>query len=164
MDYLVKPMTEVNARKICLWKYDEPYSIYNLSFDSECILELLNGSYYSVEDNCEELVGFFCYGESAQVPCSCSWVYEDKSAIDIGLGMKPELTGNGKGVEFVKAGLKFGEVEYSTDKFRLTVATFNKRAIRVYEGLGFKGYGSFIIRRASGDIEFIVMKNYNFKL
>jgi hypothetical protein len=54
------------------------------------------------------------------------------------LGMRPDLTGRGLGEEFVHAGLRFARETYSPPAFRLTVATFNQRAIRVYERAGFE--------------------------
>ena len=44
--------------------------------------------------------------------------------------MRPDLTGQGLGAEFVRAGLRFAQDSYSPPAFRLTVATFNRRAIK----------------------------------
>lgn len=54
-----------------------------------------------------------------------------KSAI--GLGMKPNLTGRGKGVEFVKAGIAYAKSKYNPKQIILSVAIFNQRAIKVYK-------------------------------
>ena len=70
-------------------------------------------------------------------------LYEVEPALDVGLGMRPDLTGRGLGEEFVHAGLRFARETYSPPAFRLTVATFNQRAIRVYERAGFETVETF---------------------
>ncbi len=58
--------------------------------------------------------------------------------IDIGLGMKPALAGKGMGKEFFQAGIAFAAKEFNSKMFRLSVATFNTRAITLYKNIGFK--------------------------
>ena len=99
--------------------------------------ELLNGTYYSMFKN-NELIGYFCFGESAIVPTGDLYnVYEQKEFVDVGIGMKPELCGNGQGEEFFREVLKFGKENMGAKNFRLTVISFNERAIKVYEKIGF---------------------------
>ena len=61
--------------------------------------------------------------------------------MDVELGMRPDLTGRGLGAEFVLAVLRFSKDDYSPPTFRLTVAAFNLRAVRMYERVGFDGGG-----------------------
>jgi [ribosomal protein S18]-alanine N-acetyltransferase len=133
----IKPMSIVSASEICKWKYSKPYDIYNLSSDTK--EELLNCSYFEVRNNMDELIGFYCFGKEAQVP---GWNYDNKP-IDIGLGLKPSLTGKGLGYEFVKEGITFAQKQFIAKYFRLTVAAFNLRAIQTYEKVGFTLTSSF---------------------
>ncbi|MFB9805289.1 GNAT family N-acetyltransferase [Haladaptatus pallidirubidus] len=71
--------------------------------------------------------------------------------------MHPELTGNGHGKSFVEAGLKFAKEEYDPDTFSLAVATFNERAISVYEDVGFEPQETFMQETNGGKYEFLRM-------
>jgi len=159
MDYVIREMDIVSAREIILWKYEKPYSLYNLNGSDEDIKELLHGSYYSAYNKSKELAGYFCFGESAQVPIGKTLnSYDDKSFIDIGLGLQPELCGKGYGVDFTTCGLRCAKNMFSARKFRLTVAKFNQRAIKVYEKIGFRRSNiSFSKDSETRKIEFIIM-------
>lgn len=157
MHMIVKDMELKYAREISLWKYDEPYSMYSMNGDWDTIEELMNGTYYSVfvDDN---LIGYFCYGESAKVPGgTIEGLYDSPHTLDIGLGLRPDLTGKGKGLEFVLKGIEFGVSRYKPEKVRLTVAQFNRRAIIVYQRAGFVKYACFVNKRNEEEREFIIM-------
>ncbi|MGP9039600.1 GNAT family N-acetyltransferase [Cytobacillus kochii] len=59
-------------------------------------------------------------------------------SMDIGLGMRPDLTGQGKGVTFLKAAMCFLRMNDEPKQMTLSVATFNKRAIKLYKRMGFR--------------------------
>lgn len=128
-------MSEKDAIKILGWKYDKPYDFYNQVLSGEAILELTSNRYKVIElDN--EIAGFYCTGKDAQVPAGHEVDAYDANYLDIGLGMRPDLTGKGLGKAFLEfimeeIGYEFG------GNLRLTVADFNIRAIRLYENLGF---------------------------
>ncbi len=135
---MITEMTESYAKEIFTWKYEEPYVLYNSVESDEALKELLDGSYYAVLNSEKNLIGFFCFGKNAQVPVGCTLgLYKDNNYLDIGLGMVPSLTGKGFGVPFLLRGMAFAEKEFQTDKFRLTVATFNKRAVSLYRKCSF---------------------------
>ena len=79
--------------------------------------------------------------------------------VDIGLGMKPNRTGNGFGLQFVNAGLAFSKEKYGCNYITLSVAKFNERAIKVYKRAGFEAVGTFIQKTNGGCFEFLKM-NY----
>ena len=134
-------MLTKEAMEINTWTYEEPYSLYSFSGEKEVIEELLDGTYYGCCDDQGDLIGYFCFGANAQVPGGRDANLYGGDVIDIGLGMKPALTGKGIGKEFFQAGIAFATKEFNAKMFRLSVATFNTRAITLYKNIGFKqGY------------------------
>ena len=77
--------------------------------------------------------------------------------LDVGLGMHPDLVGRGLGRRFVEAGLEFAFEAYSPESFRMTVTAFNRRAVRVYEDLGFTVLVEFGRRVSNGEREWILL-------
>ncbi len=157
MDMRIKAMELEDTREISTWTYEGIYSFYSMDSCWETIKELIDGTYYSVFEN-SNIIGYFCYGESAQVPGGRNkGLYSKAETIDMGLGLRPDLTGKGIGLEFVLKGIEFGINIYKPRIVRLTVAEFNKRAIRVYERAGFQIETSFINKRNEEEREFIIM-------
>jgi RimJ/RimL family protein N-acetyltransferase len=150
-------MDESSAKEISGWKYPEPYSFYDM--DEGSAEELTGGGYYAVFERSSGLIGFFCFGEPAKVPPGRKLgFYDDEKALDIGLGLKPELCGKGIGTGFLERGLDFAKVNFGARSFRLTVAAFNMRAAKVYRSAGFKTSGEFSVCRETGVLVFTVME------
>ena len=143
-------MGEREAREITGWAYPPPYDFYNMNGEGE---EELQG-YEAVFDD-GSLIGFFCTGAEARVPAGYgAGAYpEGDGIIDIGLGMKPERTGRGEGMAFFTLILGQLRADRSPATFRLTVADFNERAIRLYRKAGFRETASF----TRNDTRFLVM-------
>lgn len=72
--------------------------------------------------------------------------------------MRPDITGQGRGGSFVRAGLRFLSQKEGIDQFRLVVASFNARAIRVYEKAGFVRTRSLKSRFGELELDFICME------
>jgi ribosomal-protein-alanine N-acetyltransferase len=100
---------------------------------------------FAVYDD-QGLAGFFTFGTAA-----------DGAIVEVGLGMEPSRTGEGRGDAFVEAGLDFARDRYDPEAFRLAVATFNERAIRVYESVGFEQKELFQQETNGGAYEFVAM-------
>lgn len=136
MSYSISPLTPENAQKIIDWRYGPPYDLYNMA--PEHLPGLLNSDlrYHQVLDQYGELVGFCCFGEDARVPGG-EYDRGEPGVIDIGVGLKPELTGKGLGKDFVEAVLDFAQVTHQPEIYRVTVAEFNQRSLNTFLGLGF---------------------------
>jgi [ribosomal protein S18]-alanine N-acetyltransferase len=134
----VAPLTRKQADDICTWRYEVPYDIYDMvGVNPEELLEPDLG-YHAVMAG-DRLIGFRSFGPDGQVP---GWEYDD-SALDTGGGLRPELTGQGLGRAAIAAGLAFGRTRFAPAAFRVTVASFNTRALRTVESLGFERVGRF---------------------
>lgn len=134
-------MTPEYAADIVTWRYSEPYTCYDLvGADPAYFLNPANG-FYALLDEDGTLLGYRSFGPDGQVP---GGPYDDAS-LDTGGGLRPELTGQGRGLgrRAIATGLAFGRERFRPAAFRVTVADFNTRARHVVESLGFRYSASF---------------------
>ncbi len=137
-EILIAPMTAEYAADILSWRYPAPYDCYNVvGGDLGYYLDPANGVYAVLSGG--ELIGFRSFGPDGRVP---GGAYDD-SALDTGGGLRPVLTGRGLGHSVIAAGLEFGRQRFTPEAFRVTVASFNTRALRVVTSLGFQPVSSF---------------------
>jgi RimJ/RimL family protein N-acetyltransferase len=138
MAFVFQPLTEAQARKIIGWRYEPPYDVYNLDReDPEAVVEDLlhpDHAYHALLTPEGELVAFCCFGRDGQVPGG----NYDSDALDLGLGVRPDLTGQGQGSTYVQAVLDFAQRSFSARAFRVTIAAYNARAQRVWQKAGFR--------------------------
>ena len=153
MQFTKQKMDKAIALEILRWTYEEPYDFYNNEATEESINELLDGFYEAVYGD-GTLVGFLCAGAAAQVPKGIAEGAYPEGFIDIGLGMNPELTGQGNGQQFFSYAASAIQSEHPGLRLRLTVAEFNARAIHLYKKFGFMEAHKFSTDAAV----FIVMK------
>lgn len=130
---IISRMDEESARTISLWNFGEAYAYYNLNGEQSAIQEFLNGHYYVVYKD-DDIFGFFCDGESAQV----GFMMTDAYVIDFGFALNPKFIGQGYGRSFIKMIMHFYHEYQDICHFRLTVASFNTRAIYLYHRIGFE--------------------------
>lgn len=131
MPLTIVPLRRSAARMITSWHYPDPYSIYDMDMRWPMVIQqfflFLGGSIYYAAfrpgtgtGESAELVGFFSFVLRSAV-------------LDVGIAMRPDLTGRGLGLSFVLAGLDFARKTFAPASFRLDVAVFNQRARRTYE-------------------------------
>jgi [ribosomal protein S18]-alanine N-acetyltransferase len=134
----ITAMTAAFAADIVTWRYPSPYDTYDMtSVDPATLTDPALG-YFALADE-GRLIGYRCFGDDGQVPGGSY----DSSALDTGGGLRPELTGRGLGRQAIEAGLEFGRRQYGPPAFRVTVASFNARALHVVGALGFEPVSSF---------------------
>ncbi|TCI36442.1 MULTISPECIES: GNAT family N-acetyltransferase [unclassified Exiguobacterium] len=151
MTYKFALMTQAQAETIAFsWHYDGEYAFYDMEADEDDLAEFLDteqrGQSVFAITNDGELVGFVSVHQT------------DADTIDLGLGMKPGLTGNGTGRAFVTSILDFIESTFDPNRITLSVATFNARAIRVYEACGFRQVASFQQDTNGSTFDFIALE------
>lgn len=92
--FWIQPMSQDSAEQIAAWTYPAPYDFYDMVADEEDLAQLLSEStrentYFEVIRN-GALFGFATF-------------FPKKDHLEIGLGMKPDQTGQGLGVNFYQA-------------------------------------------------------------
>lgn len=122
------------AEEILKWKYPNIYSYYNIEEQEK---EYIYGTNYYNSFDEKGVEGFFCTDYEATIDTECEFTYDDEY-LDIGFGLRPDLCGKGLGGRYVRSIMDFLKRERGYEKFRLTVARFNTRAIKVYEKIGFR--------------------------
>lgn len=145
----IAPLTREHAVDICSWRYPAPYACYDMTAADPDELLLPELGFHSLLAG-DRLIGFRSFGPDGRVP---GWEYDDQ-ALDTGGALRPQLVGQGLGRTAISVGLAFGRSEFAPPAFRVTVASFNARALRTVESLGFERVGRF---NASGDRSFEVL-------
>jgi len=148
------PTDEKSVRDFLAWKYESPYEIYNYSpedFERDLAYHLdpVNNMYCMFRD--DHLIGYCSYGRDAQVP---GGDYSEE-ALDIGMMIKPKLTGQGQGSNYADAVIQNGISNYQPKKLRVTILATNLRAIRVWEKNGFQQTQSF--GRKGDQLGFVIL-------
>lgn len=153
------PMDEAAARAVLGWRYPPPYDLYNAdpAGVGEGLATLLDpaNACFAARDADGALVGYCCFGPEARVP---GGDYGEAGLTDLGLGLRPDLTGRGLGAAFVAAATTFGRERLGARRYRLTVAAFNQRAIRVYARAGFREVARFRRGGRADGLEFVIMR------
>ena len=146
----IEPLGQEDAEAIAEWRYPEPYSFYDWMADPDDLRELLDAAlrgdaYWAVRDEANELVGYFDFKP------------KDEQTVEVGLGLRTDLTGRGLGGSFLAAGLAFARTRFAPARFVLSVATFNDRAIKVYERAGFTRERIYMHSTNGAEWEFLEM-------
>ena len=150
MDYGIRPMSATDAQAVCQCRYPGEYGFYDMDADPDDLREFLNfegwepDTKFAVTDGSGELVGFY------------EFVTRD-GVTEVGLGLRPDLAGDGLGREFLRFGLRFAAERFRPRRFKLAVVTFNQRAITVYERVGFAITQRFVQNTNGGHYEFVEM-------
>ncbi|MBT5601022.1 MAG: GNAT family N-acetyltransferase [Gammaproteobacteria bacterium] len=125
------------------WRYQPPFDFYNPPQENLYHLrtQLLDPfwRFHAVLDEQGALSGYCSFGEDGQVAGGDYTL----NALDIGLGLRPDLTGKGYGACFLTEIMDHARDIFEFDTFRLTVAAFNHRAISLYGRLGFEIASTF---------------------
>jgi [ribosomal protein S18]-alanine N-acetyltransferase len=158
MRFRFQRMTPALAEEVVAWRYPPPYDFYDWDpADDPELLSVPESGTLAAVDEGGTLVGFVSYGGGGQVPGCLDAGHYDDPALDIGLGLRPDLTGVGHGLDFVRAALEEGRRRYAPATFRLSVAVFNERARRVYERAGFHPGPTCLSPSSGVETQFLVM-------
>ena len=127
-----RELTVEEAERPLGWHYPGPYATYDVAGALGRHL-----GFFAVEDDTGGLVGYGCVGAEARVP----GVEEAAGTVDVGYGMRPDLTGQGRGREFVGAILERVVAEHPDARLRMSILRWNERSRRAAEAHGFRIVG-----------------------
>lgn len=155
MKLSIEPLRAEQVRAFMQWEYAGPYAMYNMSPADEegeigFFLDPQNG-YFAITDEAGTFLGFCNFGADACVPGG-DYTAE---AVDIGMGMRPDLTGQGNGAVYAAAVFEFARNHYPDQPQRVTIAEFNERAQQLCRRAGFVQVERF--ERAKDGRGFVVM-------
>jgi ribosomal-protein-alanine N-acetyltransferase len=155
MKYIFTPMNEKYADDIVTnWHYDGVYSFYDMAEDEDDLRIFMDTKNWqkitkAVLNENDELVGWASF-------------YTENDEFWLSLGLRPDLTGQKLGEEFVSECVKYAISEYKLNKntIKLAVALFNRRAIKVYQRAGFIETIRTIRDTHIGQVDFIEMEKH----
>lgn len=146
-------MSPGDAAVVARWRYPALYALYDgpARRESESVAYMLDpeNGFHAVRGPLG-LVGFCSFGIDGRVP---GGTYDD-DALDIGAGMAPALVGKGHGAAFLGAVVEYGEGALNALRLRVTVASWNERALRAFSSVGFRSIGTF---RTEQGMEFTIL-------
>ncbi len=141
-------MNEMYANDIADWHYEGVYSFYDMAADAHDLMDTKNGRdiIKAVLNEDAELVGWAAF-------------YTENDEFRLSLYLRPDLTGQGLGEEFVAECVNYAISHYQLTKhtIKLAVALFNQRAIKVYQRVGFIETNKIIRDTHIGRLDFIEM-------
>jgi len=137
MNVSFRPVNEGDVQQFLTWRYPPPYDIYNFEDEvtpKEIEYYLIPPFQFHVMLDVEGSIIAYCsFGEDGQV---AGGDYS-KNALDIGLGLRPNLTSQGKGIDYVQEVINFAIDTFNPNALRVTIAEFNLRAQKVWQKAGF---------------------------
>jgi ribosomal-protein-alanine N-acetyltransferase len=155
MRFSFRQLEKEHALSILHWRYLPLYDSYDFDVDTIqedlCYLIDPKNAFYAILNVHEELEGYCSFGADGQVPGGdyCT------EALDIGMGIRPDLVGQGYGKHYAQAVVRYGANQYKAKQCRVTIAEFNQRAQRVWEQVGFEQVDRFI--KTGTEEEFVIM-------
>jgi ribosomal-protein-alanine N-acetyltransferase len=133
--FQVVKLTELQCKEICTWIYSVPYEIYNwpswaimvaegLQFGDPEIREAQYAAVVQVKEGEAELIGYAQY-------------FPMQDVTRLGIGLRPDLCDQGLGSLFIQAIINEAHVRNPNHEIDLEVHTWNERAQKTYEKVGF---------------------------
>ena len=134
------------------WHYNGQYAFYDMKNDQEDYDEIISpqlrkNNYFQILDADDNLVAFFCLDPDKK----------KKEQVEVGLGLAPNLTGHGRGREFMTVIENYIKNNYDYQVIVLAVAEFNVRAIKVYQKAGYVITGTEMVHSNGGIYKFNIM-------
>lgn len=149
-EWEARPIAQPEAREYLGWQYEPPYDFYNIApalWERElgAMLHPAPGDFYYAVHRGGQMAGYF------ELHCR-------QNAAEIGIALRPDLTGKGNGRGFLACVLAQARHLCQAERFVLYVAAWNERARRLYRWAGFEETGRQRWQVAGSAVEFIRME------
>jgi ribosomal-protein-alanine N-acetyltransferase len=138
MKFIFAPMNEKYADDVANWRYDDVYSFYDMAADEDDLRILM---------------------DTRNWQNTIKAVLNENDEFWLSLGLRPDLTGQGLGEEFVSECVRHAILQYKLirNTIKFAVALFHQRAIKVYQRAGFVETNKIIRDTHIGQVDFIEM-------
>lgn len=150
--FRVVPMNIRHCQDICTWEYEPPYDIYQWS------------SWSQMEEEAEEFgddeiraTQYICVLDEEDTLIGYAQLFPLVGVTRLGLGMRPELCGQGLGTEFVQCIVDEARRRRPDDEIDLEVLEWNHRARKAYYKAGFRETDRYERPTPKGPMEFLCM-------
>ena len=152
LNYKKTSMNDDAAKQIASWNYEGDYANYNLPTYEE-----MKEKNYGIM-NPEKANNYICYLKDEEVIAYTNMKEMEDKKIFFGIGLKPEYCGQGLGKHILKDSLDEIKKRYPNYIIYLEVRSWNIRAIKAYEKIGFIIDKTVVKKdRLGNDCEFIEM-------
>lgn len=146
---VARPLSDADREAIAAWHYPDALAIYDPGPDAFALRE---PEHFALGRSDGELIGHATLGEQARGP---GGVYESTpSIVDIGMGLRPDLVGEGLGATALVVVIEEALRRLSPSRVRATVAAPNGRATALVTHLDFDESHRF--HRRSDGREFVL--------
>jgi [ribosomal protein S18]-alanine N-acetyltransferase len=138
----VRPFDLAEACEAAHWAYEPPFDLYDSDpAKPELFLEIDGDGlgYYALSSPTDGVVGFCCFGAQARVRPQRA----EEGTLDLGAGIRPTRLSEGVGTRALPLILEFANDHWSPQNFRVAIASFNERSLRLCQSAGFTRVGSF---------------------
>lgn len=128
----VRALSIDDGMDIAMWRYPGPWAVYDP-------LETARPDvgYWAVCDAADRLVGFCCLGDAAR-PVGLDAA---PGTLDVAIGIRPELAGQGWGAELGRAALAYAAEVSDGRRIRCAVPEWNDRGLDAARAAGFEPTG-----------------------
>lgn len=131
------PLSEDDVQSIVAWRYGGDYTMYDHKPGDRATLVDPGNEFLAIRRDAQ-LIGYVCLGVEARV----AGMSDDPAVIDLGVGVRPDLTGHGHSRWLMPATLSALEARLGRVTFRAVIKDWNRRAQRAAEHAGFEATGT----------------------
>jgi len=133
---VVRPLTIEDGMDIAMWRYPGPWAVYDA-------LEAPrpDEGYWAVCEDDDRLVGFCCLGDAAR-PVGLE---PDPGALDVAIGVRPDLTGQGLGSEVGRKAVDYARQVSDGRRLRCAVRDWNHAGLEAARQASFVEVGEHAV-------------------